>query len=221
MLIEHGSCGQTLLRSDGSRVAIEEFLDYPENTWVQVSGTLTGFACANPCVPVSYMCLTLTDVRRCDQGSNYCFGDGYSGWCPCANMSVSGRGCQNFSGQGARLRTGGYPEVGRFIDLYFDGLPPNKPCVLIAGSESSPLLFYDGILCVGPPYRRLAKFTTGPDGCIDTRMVLSTLTGEQVGDTSYYQAWYAEGTLSACGTGSNMTNAVELEWLWAPPGGSQ
>lgn len=217
LLIEHGSCGQSLLRSDGSRLAIEEFLDYPELTWVQVTGTITGFSCENVCVPVSYMCLELEDVRLCDQGSNYCFGDGMSGWCPCANMTGVGRGCMNTTGQGARFRTGGFPEVGRFLDLYFDGMPPGAPCVLVTGTLMDPLSFHDGLLCVGPPYRRLASMTAGADGCIDTSAVLSALSGAQVGDTKYYQLWYADDALSTCGLGSNFTNAVQLDWMWAPP----
>ena len=34
-----------------------------------------------------------------------------------ARAGEAGRGCLNTSGQGARLRTGGLPEVGRFIDI--------------------------------------------------------------------------------------------------------
>ncbi|MCA8979383.1 MAG: hypothetical protein H6831_05675 [Planctomycetes bacterium] len=217
LLIEHNGCGQSLLRSDGSRLAIEPFLDYPELTWLQVTGTITGFACDNPCVPVSYMCVELEDVRLCDQGSNYCFGDGLSGWCPCANMTVEGRGCMNTTGQGARFRTGGFPEVGRFIDIYVDGMPPGAPSVLVTGTLMDPLSFHDGLLCIGPPYRRLATLTADVDGCFDTSVVLSALSGAQVGDTKYYQLWYADDALSTCGLGSNFTNAVQLDWMWAPP----
>jgi hypothetical protein len=217
LLQEHSGCGQSLLRSDGTRLGIEPFLDYPDDTWLQVRGTVTGFSCDNPCLPVQYTCLTLEDVRLCDQGTNYCFGDGLSGWCPCANMSGEGRGCRNTSGEGARFRTGGFPEVGRFIDLYLDGVPAGAPCVLVAGTLRDPLAFHDGLLCVGPPYRRLATLTAGPDGCVDQSVLLSALSGANVGDTKYYQIWYADDAFSTCGQGSNFSNAVQLEWMWAPP----
>jgi len=217
MLLEHSGCGQTLLRADGTRLGIEEFLDYPENSWLQVRGTVTGFACDNPCLPVIYMCLTLDDVRQCDQGLNYCFGDGMSGWCPCANMSSEGRGCTNTSGQGARFRTGGFPEVGRFLDVYIDGMPAGAPCVLVMGSLMNPLAFHDGLLCVGPPYQRIASLTAGPNGSLDLSIVLSALSDANVGDTKYYQIWYADDADSTCGQGSNFSNAVRLDWMWAPP----
>jgi hypothetical protein len=217
LLSDYSGCGQTLLRSDGSRFAIEPFLDYPEDTWLQVSGTITGLACNNPCVPAIYVCLTLEDVRLCDQGWNFCFGDGMSGGCPCSNHGGAGRGCLNTTGQGARFRTGGFPEVGRFIDIYIDGAPAGAPCVLVMGTQRNPLPFHDGILCLGPPYERLLSLTAGIDGRVDVRAVLSLLSGAQVGDTKYYQLWYGDEFDSVCGQSSNFTNAVQLDWLWAPP----
>lgn len=216
LLIENPHCGQSLQRMDGSFVAFEGWIDLPEFTMVQVSGTLSAFSCDDNCANLLYRCLTIDDVLLCDAGTNYCFGDGFSGWCPCANMSETGRGCQNSTFDGARFRTGGSPDVGHFVELYLDGLPPGAHCVLVTGSVGTPIPFQDGILCLGPPYRRLANFQANAAGERHLNAVLSSLTDSAPGDTVHYQVWYSDPTANVCGTTSNFTNAVELQWLWAP-----
>ncbi len=217
LLIENPHCGQSLQRADGSRVAFEGWIDQPEFSSVRVTGTLSAFACTDGCSSAMLRCLEVETVVLCEQGTAYCFAEGAPVPCPCANELGTGRGCLNSSNVGGRFRTGGDPEVGRFVDLYLDGLPPGAPCVLFTGTNCTPTPFSEGLLCLAPPYRRLAALQAGPDGTLETAAVLSVLTESAPGDTVDYQVWYHDAGVTYCSTSTNFTNAVSLEWLWAPP----
>lgn len=219
LVVQNPYCGHSLQRADGTLFAVEGELDYSSGTWVRVIGTLTGFECTDPCALPTVECIDLLDVLLCDQGAAFCFGAGEDGWCPCGNDGAASRGCANsVTNAGARFRTGGAPEIGRWMDLYMEGLPPNAPCVLFQGSTNVAWPMNDGLLCLGPPYRRLASFTADAGGALEVSVVLSSLTGAVPGDVEHFQVWYADGGASLCGTGSNLTNATRLDWLWAPAG---
>jgi len=217
ILVENLGCGQSLVRANGEVLDVDGYIDAPEFSRLQVQGSLTGLACDSPCANPTHGCVLIDSLTLCDEGSNFCFGDGTSGWCPCANMAAGDRGCINTSGQGAQFRTGGSPGVGQWIDIYVDGMPAGTPCVLVMGmSAANPWPYHDGILCLGPPYTRLGGFMSNAAGDLELSMQLSLLSSVVPGDTRYYQIWYGDSGFSPCGLGSNFTNAVELNWLWSP-----
>lgn len=220
LLIENPYCGQSLQRADGSRVAIEGYLDYPEFSSLRVTGSLSIFACGDGCSSGSLRCLTVQDVVLCDQGTSYCETGGYPVQCPCGNDAGLERGCRNSTQVGGRFRTGGPPEVGRFVSLYLDGLPPSTQCVLFTGAPGDPMPMSDGVLCLVPPYRRLATFRTDANGFLETAGVLSLLTDSAPGDSVDYQVWYRDEGVTFCASSANFTNAVRLDWMWAPPQGN-
>lgn len=219
LVVENPYCGHSLQRTDGTLLGIEYELEQDPGTWVHAVGTLTGFECTSPCALPMVECIDLDALLLCDLGTGFCFGYGGGVSCPCGNEGSASRGCANSAtGAGARFRTGGAPEVGRWMDLYLEGLPPNAPCVLFQGTTDVVWPMNDGLLCLGPPLRRLASFSADAAGTLQVPVVLSSLTGAVPGDVEQFQVWYADGAASPCGTGANLTNATRLDWLWAPAG---
>jgi len=148
------------------------------------------------------------------QVSSYCSGSG-SAPCPCSNPSQvgAGGGCMHGAGSWVVLaHTGTSLVAADDIRFYVAGGPPNTLALLLQGSAAVQWAFKDGLLCVGAPTRRLevlqldflgGGLTTG-----------SMVTKGQVlpGDRRYYQLWYLD-PLSLCGTGTNTSNALEVDWL--------
>jgi hypothetical protein len=147
----------------------------------------------------------------------FCLGNGASaGQCPCGNESAagSGEGCNHSGGFGAILSASGTNVVAN-DDLVFTTTQgvANQPGMLIQGAASIALPFKDGILCMGSWTRRVEALMLNGLGSGST--VTSIVTGGNVfpGQTRYYQQWYRDPSISPCGSGSNFTNALQIDWI--------
>ncbi len=163
------------------------------------------------------------------QISQFCFGDGSSGPCPCANFSApSTGGCLNSLGSPGVLTAfgmGALPSVSADISgnnritLAGSGMP-NAACVYFQGSPVIPSLFGDGIRCVNNPFQvqlgtRLnvagASFVGGTAGpAISLQGFWNTALPAPV--TRVYQCWYRNAAAFCTPAVFNMTNAVSINW---------
>lgn len=145
-----------------------------------------------------------------------CYGDGSLTSCPCANESTFGNreGCKNSQGLGAVLAASGSASVAT-DDLVFavDQARGSQPGIFIQGTTLIVAPFKDGILCMGNPTERLEVIFLSATGTgVSVESVVSN-GNVSPGQTRYYQFWYRDPQLSPCGTGSNFTNGVTVDWL--------
>jgi len=142
----------------------------------------------------------------------YCFGDGSSLPCPCGNESVpgSGEGCLNSTGVGAVLSwTGTNLVAPDDLVLHVSQARPLALTVFAQSSSANSIPFYDGLLCMGPPIKRLEYAQIDATGYAATTTSLAGWVAP--GDTRYYQAWYRDGT-GPCGTAANLSSGLQVDW---------
>lgn len=151
-------------------------------------------------------------------GTPYCFGDGSSSACPCANLGGSGQGCANSTGQGATLVAGGSPSVGAG-DLVLAGanLPAGLACVFFQGDAAlnggGGLPFGDGLRCVGGGTVRLQVVSADAGGQASSTTNLAVAGGATAGSSKHYQLWYQDHASGPCGSRANLTHALALTWV--------
>lgn len=152
-----------------------------------------------------------------------CLGDGTDAGagaispCPCNNgpWPLSGEGCVNSTGVGARLTATGTTNVAN-DDLVFHATQAsaNEPSVLLMGHTATSLPFRDGVLCAGNPTTRVEWMPLDAAGAASTSTSIVSAGGVPgPGVTRYYQLYYRDPVNSPCGTGSNFTNALRVAWL--------
>ena len=141
-----------------------------------------------------------------------CFGETA---CPCSNPGGPGEGCANSNGYGAILSTTGSVSVAN-DDLVFHTTQGRKhqPSVLVQGATVISTPFKDGVLCAGNPTERIEVVFLDGAGSGSTTVSIVTEGAILPGHTRVYQQWYRDpGGISPCGTGSNFTQAIQIEWI--------
>ncbi|MBK7644142.1 MAG: hypothetical protein IPJ19_14030 [Planctomycetes bacterium] len=163
------------------------------------------------------------------QNSTFCFGNGSSGPCPCANTGINGRGCNNSAATGGgelNFHGATNPDT---IKLSGSAVIPGALSVFLQGDAqlSSAAVFGDGIRCVGGTLKRLYIRNADSAGSVEAPQVndgdpsitqRSAALGDTItqGSTRYYQVYYRDPNPSFCaapqGGTFNVTNGVILNW---------
>lgn len=145
--------------------------------------------------------------------TRFCVGDDAL-TCPCANPGPRGGGCASSTGLGAWLSASGSNVVANDDLIVSVSIArPGQPGMLIQGESGTSLPFKDGVLCAGSPTERLEVLQLNADGIAVTTSSIVTAGDVAPGDTRYYQVWYRDpGGVSPCGTGSNLTNGLIVDW---------
>lgn len=149
--------------------------------------------------------------------TSHCFGDGADGVdCPCGNASVLGSrsGCAHSLGLGASLSaTGSTLFADDELVLHVSAARAGQPAMFVQGTAPLALPFKDGKLCVGGSTERLEFATLDGTGAASTlQSVAASGAVPGPGVERRYQAWFRDPAASPCGSGSNLTNALRVQW---------
>jgi hypothetical protein len=161
--------------------------------------------------------------------ASFCFGDGTTAACPCANNGAPDHGCENSSSTGgALLLASGNPSLSAdTLVLTSSGERPTALSLFIQGDvEISPVLFGDGLRCTDGNLKRLyAKNAVGgsvtaPTGGDPSVSARSSALGDTIPalGTRLYQVYYRDPTATFCpdppGSTFNVSNGLRV--LWSP-----
>lgn len=161
----------------------------------------------------------IADVAAATDFGSYCYGDGTDGTaCPCGNESSPGgiaEGCRNSQDRGAFIGASGSSSLAADdLRIHVNRARRLQAGVVVQGSSQISIPFRDGKLCVGGLTERVEVVFMDDKGYGATTGSIATQGGVPApGLTRYYQAWYRDPNISACGTGSNLTNAMTVHWV--------
>lgn len=168
-----------------------------------------------PHYPAGMIGQVVVDVPAADP---FCAGDGFDGTdCPCGNNTafLDYEGCRNSTGVGAILEASGSLSFATDdLVLELSQARPSQPVVFMQGTSQISLPFKDGKFCLGSPTERMEFGVLDSHGYETTSG--SIVTNGNVpgpGATRYYQAWYRDPAVSVCGTGSNFSSGLIIEWF--------
>ena len=139
----------------------------------------------------------------------YCFGDA----CPCGNNDPSA-GCANSTGVGALLTAQGSSSVGSDdMSMSVTNARTGQPGVLFSATvQLSPQPFRDGLFCTNTNSIRLGVEFFAVGGNATWGPGIAALGSFSPGDVRHFQVWYRDPTISPCGSGSNLTNALTVTY---------
>jgi plastocyanin len=181
------------------------FQDWPGNVRVSDSG----------CIPLS---------AGGPVGTPFCFGDGSTTTlCPCFNLGVTGRGCDNSAATGGASLSGSGTVSPDTVVLTTSGELPTVLSIFLQGdvNNSAGVVFGDGVRCVAGSLKRIgvknavagsASYPQGGDPSITSQ---SATLGDPIapGSTRYYQVYYRDPDLSFCpGQAFNVSSALQVTW---------
>jgi hypothetical protein len=158
--------------------------------------------------------------------SAFCFGDGTLAACPCANSGLAGRGCDNSVGTGgALLSASGTTSPDTLVLTQVDTLASSLSIFSKGTLElGSPVLFGDGLRCVGGALKRLyAKSAVAGTASAPAPGDLSiSARSAELGDplspgmVRYYYVYYRDANPGFCaapqGNTFNVGNALRVPW---------
>jgi hypothetical protein len=151
----------------------------------------------------------------------YCFGDGSSSSCPCANASAPEQhsGCANSLALGARLVDKGASSLADDTLVLEGSQMPNGDALYFQGTNSISAgagePFGDGLSCVGGTLIRLgsrtniagaSRFPDVGDPSVSMRGLV-TIPG-----TRTYQAWYRDASVFCTTATFNFSNGLLITW---------
>jgi len=165
------------------------------------------------CGPVTSQAAALT-VGAAPLGVVRCSGDGTDPGCPCGNDKDEGEGCENSTGDGARLVGAGSSSIAAAdAALTVDRCPSNVSGILFMGGNvlngGVGNWFGDGLLCT-TPIKRFGVQNSGSTGTL-TLLDPAALAPSQIspGATRVFQAWYRDVS-GPCGSGWNTSNGYQV-----------
>lgn len=146
-------------------------------------------------------------------GLSLCLGDGSGAACPCDNPGNPGEGCANSTGSGARLIASGEAVVGAdSLQLVVLGAREQTTGIFLQGNLELGVPFRDGLLCVTHETFRLEIVALDENGAGATSVEISVEGETFAGASRIYQFWYRDPAVSPCGSGSNLSGAVQVQW---------
>jgi len=166
-------------------------------------------------------------LRRLDEHTAFCFGDGATAACPCANSGATGHGCENSASTGGALLTGsGVPSLSAdTLQLSTSGELPTALSIVLQGTTSiAPVTYGDGLRCVGGTLKRLyARSASGgavvaPQAGDPSVSARSAALGDPIssGATRNYQVYSRDPNPGFCtsppGGTFNVSNAIAIVW---------
>jgi hypothetical protein len=163
-------------------------------------------------------------------GTPLCYGDGSGTSCPCGNPGATGHGCENSATTGgARLAGSGVASLASdSVVLTASGERPTAFSLFLQGKVevSSPLLYGDGLRCIGGALKRLYSrnasggVAAAPVGAELPVSQRSHAVGDSIlaGETRTYQVAYRDPNPTFCPspTGGTFNVSQALRILWAP-----
>lgn len=212
----------TLRASLGAAIVAEQLISIPAGGWTQLDLNLGGLnpfdrldiIGTGPSNDGAFFGL-VDEVRvvRARVGTEFCFGDGTAGACPCGNFGGQLEGCTNSTGLGAYAL--GYGSTSLILDnleISSGQLPPNVPALLFSSQVSLPNAgspFGDGLRCVvGAIKRQGVQVADGIGLAVWDDHVLTTSSAIS-GQSHYFQVWYRNPG-GSCGSGFNVSSAVSV-----------
>jgi hypothetical protein len=160
-------------------------------------------------------------------GFPFCFGDGTGSLaCPCNNLGASGRGCANSQNPAGALLAASGTTVPDTLTLTSSDELGTAFSILLQGNQqlSTPVLFGDGLRCVGGTLKRLYSASASggvvafpPPGGLSISAQSAAL-GDPIlpGSARSYQTYYRDPNLGFCpfppGNTWNVGNAQRVLW---------
>lgn len=153
----------------------------------------------------------------------FCTGDGLAGPCPCGNVGIRGRGCENsFATGGTLLFADGSPSVAEdTLTLSVIDYGPVTYAILLQSDATTPgelgTPFGDGLQCLGGNVVVLGARQASLGICAfgqDAGDPPLSVTGSvQPGTTVYYQAIYRNNQPFCTPSEFNTTNGLRVPWM--------